>query len=234
MKNKKKMKMKNKKREVISIILIVLLLLLFLVLIYLYIINLFSNTYSFRELDYIVVLTLIGLSLYTCSYLLTSIIDKYEFKPMIISTKILFIIYLMTLSNLLFFSNDYGRQGISFIFNTKVKFNEFINIIPFKTIFFYILNGFSRSSLVNILGNILAFMPFAFFLTVLFPKLKEIKKFITVMILIIFIAEIIQLIFMVGRFDIDDLILNLTGVIVIYYLLKVKFIKININKLFKP
>lgn len=141
---------------------------------------------------------------------------------------LLFVIYLVLLFNLVFFRyRASGNLSTAFnITNYKYYFRYSINIVPFKTITEYILNPHNLSLRIrytNILGNILAFIPFGFFSTVIFKKLRGTKQIITVSCIFSLCIEVIQLLFLVGSFDIDDIILNTIGGFlgyIIYILLK--------------
>ena len=74
------------------------------------------------------------------------------------------------------------------------------------------------------MGNLAAFAPFAFFLPVLFNKMRSFKNFLIAMIIIVLTAEISQMILLTGAADIDDLILNVLGATVAFGLLKTKYI----------
>lgn len=72
--------------------------------------------------------------------------------------------------------------------------------------------------MVNIIGNIVAFMPMGFFVPLIF---KSERSFIRVVIFTLFISlsvEIMQYKFVVGNFDIDDIILNAIGGVLGYIL----------------
>ncbi|MFN4150809.1 MAG: VanZ family protein [Candidatus Sericytochromatia bacterium] len=112
----------------------------------------------------------------------------------------------------------------------RLKSNEIhYNIYPFKTIFDFIIN-FSISNLknfiINIIANILLFVPFGFLTKILFEKLNF-KSITITYIFIIIILEIFQVTLRVGVFDIDDILLNVLGVILgylIYNIIGLKFI----------
>lgn len=95
-----------------------------------------------------------------------------------------------------------------------------INLIPFKSISPYIKNITEFYAFKNIMGNIVVFIPMGFF-TAWFCNKKLLKTLLYCIIMLLSI-EIMQFIFMIGFFDIDDLILNLTGC-VIGYLIKMTF-----------
>lgn len=93
------------------------------------------------------------------------------------------------------------------------------NFIPFREILRY--NMGSRLFFKNVIGNMILFLPFGFFISL---YLKEEKPKVTLLITLItsFSIEIVQMI--IGRvFDIDDIMLNLLGGYlgyVVYYFLK--------------
>ena len=127
---------------------------------------------------------------------------------------LLFITYISLLLYLTLFKNYLGR--------TIGVFD--INLIPFKNIIKvitdYIINEVSlRFFIRNIFGNLIAFTPFAYFFIVIF-KTKNIKKFSIIMFFIILFIETMQLVFKIGFFDIDDIILNLIGSIVAFLILQ--------------
>lgn len=87
------------------------------------------------------------------------------------------------------------------------------NLIPFQEIFRHPVG--SRLFLKNVLGNILLFLPYGFFIS---HYLKEKKTFpILILTLIVSVAvESTQL--MIGRvFDIDDILLNVVGGVLGHY-----------------
>ncbi|MUK88508.1 VanZ family protein [Ornithinibacillus sp. L9] len=103
-----------------------------------------------------------------------------------------------------------------------IMFNS--NIIPFKNTIEY-LTGFERFNtdiiINNTLGNILIFLPLGIFLPLLFKKYRRFTKVFVTSIVISFSVEILQLVLKIGQFDIDDVILNTTGSIVGFFLLKI-------------
>ena len=114
---------------------------------------------------------------------------------------------------------------------------ETINIIPFATIIGYISGLLFEDININIVvinlaTNLLLFAPMGFFIPILFDKkVKNIKQFGMVMVLITMLVEILQFITYSGSTDIDDIILNTTGAIIIYMLMKTKLIKKLLNKI---
>lgn len=108
------------------------------------------------------------------------------------------------------------------------RLSQNINTIPFFTINNYITLiskapniRLVKHAIVNLAGNVVMFIPLGFFL----PLIKErFKSFIICLLsstLIILCVEAIQLVTLLGSCDIDDLILNLAGVIIGYVLYKI-------------
>lgn len=128
---------------------------------------------------------------------------------------------------LLFFIFSILSQTISIQFIIKNGFHikGHQNFIPFKAIS-QVLNVKNISYvIVNILGNILIFLPIGFLIPLLWKKFK--KWYITVLFGFIFsfFIETMQL-FTIRGTDIDDLFLNTLGTVIGYILY------IIINKLF--
>ncbi len=89
------------------------------------------------------------------------------------------------------------------------------NLIPFKTIISIFKNGTPYEIIINILGNIIVFMPLEYFLFELFEIKKPLINF-TISFIIILLIEIFQYTFKIGVFDIDDLILCTGGMMIFY------------------
>jgi glycopeptide antibiotics resistance protein len=87
------------------------------------------------------------------------------------------------------------------------------NFIPFKTIKFYLFLADINLNIriENLLGNIIGFGPFGFLCPLLFKNLRKLKVVILATFCLSFTYEILQLLFELGSFDVDDLILNTTG-----------------------
>ncbi|MCO1603317.1 VanZ family protein [Desulfosporosinus nitroreducens] len=88
------------------------------------------------------------------------------------------------------------------------------NLTPLKTIASYIENyeSFGVSIvLINLAGNIVAFMPLGFLLPLVFKRTRRLIAIIGIALLTSITAEICQYIFNVGGLDIDDVLLNTIG-----------------------
>lgn len=101
-----------------------------------------------------------------------------------------------------------------------------LNLIPFRTLrlFGALLDSarpeYVRAAVINLGGNILMFIPLGFLLPKVFPKLVSLPRVLLATAAIITAVELIQLFTLVGSCDIDDLILNVTGSAMGYWLHK--------------
>lgn len=102
-------------------------------------------------------------------------------------------------------------------FHIDIKIEE-ISFIPFITIIEMLQGGITLHTIINIIGNIVMFMPVGFFSPLLCTKLNSLKKVILFGFGISFIIEFTQL-FLIRATDIDDLILNTSGAMLGYLVL---------------
>ena len=172
-----------------------------------------SATLHFTEFGRLFLLCGSCLFLYFGGLLLSKY--KNNIKPMKINLWIFFGLYLLLLGTLTLFDSTWGRNGVNLVnanTNYKQYFENTVNLVPFKTIMMYIKQFDSmygtRTVLLNLLGNIIALMPMAFFLPLLFKKQNKFINFLLTITGIILLIEFLQLITSSGRLDIDDLILN--------------------------
>ena len=85
--------------------------------------------------------------------------------------------------------------------------------------------------IINLVTNLLLFAPMGFFIPLLFKdKITNIKQFIILIIILSLFVEILQFITYRGSTDIDDIILNTIGAIIIYILMKTRLAKITLEK----
>jgi glycopeptide antibiotics resistance protein len=141
---------------------------------------------------------------------------------------ILFIIYLIVLFYFLFFSERYGRT----MENTTYRYN----LVPFKEIQSYIKHrSYFTFELffVNIVGNVLAFLPFGIFMPLIFNKSRNFFLILLESILFSAAIETIQLVTKVGSFDVDDIIMNTLGGI-LGFIIFVIFLKKRVSEKIVP
>ena len=100
------------------------------------------------------------------------------------------------------------------------------NLIPMKTVFEYVnmaRHGMVIIAAVNLMGNIVMFVPLGFFLPCIFNRLRRPLPFFAAELLIITSAELIQMLSCLGSFDIDDIILNTAGAAIGFAVWKISY-----------
>lgn len=127
------------------------------------------------------------------------------------------LVFQLLLSRSLF---DYFRNVTYFLETGNWNaISHLVNVIPFASTFKYLTN-FNHYNLdiwlMNTIGNIIIFIPFGFFIPLLFPKVSNWKLACKLFIKIVFFIELLQLITFTGIFDVDDIILNVTGGLIGY------------------
>ncbi|HEX2944974.1 MAG TPA: VanZ family protein [Clostridia bacterium] len=121
---------------------------------------------------------------------------------------IAFVLYLSFLFYLTFFSHLYGRS----------YFHRSMNLVPFATVRLFLASGHIRAIIINIFGNIAAFIPMGLLLPLVFRKLARFYKTLGIAFGISLMVETVQYAFGVGAADVDDLMLNLAGSLLGYLL----------------
>lgn len=103
-----------------------------------------------------------------------------------------------------------------------------MNLIPFHTIgnYWYVVRHWALTPLfyhciVNLAGNIVLFIPIGFFLPSIWTAQCNFFVLLLTSVLGITLVEILQLFTLLGSLDIDDLILNLFGILVGYLIFHV-------------
>lgn len=103
---------------------------------------------------------------------------------------------------------------------SAVPFGTNYNLIPFKSIgeqLEHFSEGWAR---FNLMGNIIPFAPFGFLLPMVSEKETTLLKVLRDGFLFVLFAEIFQFFTRLGTFDVDDIILNMSGVFVGYLLIR--------------
>lgn len=132
--------------------------------------------------------------------------------------RILFLLYCGLMLWLLF---GQRIEGPFHIFPEDAKEN--INLVPFATVKLYLRllqNGASqallRHAVVNLAGNVVMFVPLGWLLPGVWEKLRAFFKTLLLTALLISLVEAVQFATGLGSCDVDDLILNLLGVVLGY------------------
>lgn len=94
------------------------------------------------------------------------------------------------------------------------------NLQPLRTIkrFWWALlhsgqGGVRTHAFVNLAGNVVMFVPLGVFLPLCWKKQQRLWAFLLTAVAVIVLIELIQLVTLLGTCDVDDLILNMVGVL---------------------
>lgn len=136
----------------------------------------------------------------------------------------LFVVYLLALIKLVLIKQP-GELKTHFIdeYNLALLKTNISggNYIPFSTVKYYITGtDKSKYSKENLFGNIALFLPCGIFLPLLFGKMRHFQNLLFTSFLISLSFEFVQLITVLGTFDVDDIILNVFGTAIGYTLYK--------------
>ena len=144
-----------------------------------------------------IIISLVILVSFRTTYLIKNKTHLVLYKELLMLS---FVIYILCLFQIVTFQDD-----ISWSTN---------NFIPFKEIFRYSIG--SRLFFKNVLGNMLLFLPFGFFISY-YLKVDNYKLSLLQILIASISIEVVQM--SIGRvFDIDDIILNVIGGLIGYYL----------------
>ncbi len=142
-----------------------------------------------------------------------------HYKPIL---WILLLFYLIILVKLILFKVQIGEVHYDYFVNYHFRIDitnnsKVANFIPFKSIY----NSINNTDTVeykfqNILGNIIGFMPLGILLPLIFPLFKSLRLILFISFFTSLLFETIQLVFVLGVFDVDDLLLNSLGSVLGY------------------
>ena len=133
-----------------------------------------------------------------------------------------FLVYCALMLWLLFCRSWGWDDGLSY----RQMLQSNINLVPLLTIRNYLYVIIHRSNddvlihcIINLAGNVLLFIPLGYLMPKIFVKQENFFRFFLTCILSILMVELVQLFTLLGSFDVDDLILNMGGMILgyIYY-----------------
>lgn len=120
--------------------------------------------------------------------------------------RIVFAIYVVAMLYFLFFADAMGRMSS----DTMIGYNT----VLFKEIHRYLANWQQiglNSVILNIGGNIVGFLPLGLLLPFVSEKNRNFFRTLFTCVYVTMTVEVIQLIFHVGCFDVDDMFLNTIG-----------------------
>lgn len=156
---------------------------------------------------------------------------------------VLFSFYIFQMIYILFFASEFARDYVdlrsqSYPDALRMQWTYGTNLKPLATIhqmmaIFDMPYVDNRIAIMNLLGNFVAFMPFSFFLLLLTDWAKRPLKFLSCIALLIIAVEVIQFFTLSGTMDIDDFILNFSGVLLSYLMLRYTPLYKNLSVLLK-
>jgi len=117
------------------------------------------------------------------------------------------------------------------------NFDLMTNFHPLETVRLYI-NAIKYDyigmeiPLSNLVGNAMLFMPMAVFLPCLFRPMQKLWLFALTMLLLLVAVEALQLLLACGSCDVDDALLNLTGTLIVFGVLKIPFLQRLLMRLY--
>ncbi|WP_312476386.1 VanZ family protein [Neobacillus sp.] len=150
-----------------------------------------------------------------------------------ITVTLILCLYLAILSKLILFKYFPLSEIINHFNFTYSEYHwRSTNIIPFKTIYFYLFLADINLNIriENLVGNIIGFMPFGFILPLLTKRFQNLRTILLATFCLSLTFELLQLIFEFGSFDVDDLILNTLGGILGYLPIKLVLFIIHSKK----
>lgn len=118
----------------------------------------------------------------------------------------IFFIYILALISVTFFPMRVILYAWKFSFNL-IPFNETIDMIKGASL---------RTSLINIIGNLILLLPIGFFIPLLNRNIRKLSKITLIGFFVSLSIELLQLVLMIRIFDVDDLIFNTVSVILGY------------------
>lgn len=139
--------------------------------------------------------------------------NEKQKRALRICSRIIFGVYLVLLIYLLFFAESMGR--------TFVERTYHYNLVPFKEIrrfWVYRESLGTMAVMLNLLGNIAAFVPYGLILPIMNRKNRSFWLMTLWTFEFSLLVEVLQLVSKVGSFDVDDLLLNTLGGILGYLL----------------
>jgi len=143
---------------------------------------------------------------------------------------VLMVGYAIFVAYLLFFANRFFN--IDWIFNGGWKRLQEamagnINLTLFATINNYLYKlsiGYVgiKTVWVNLVGNFVFFMPFSLFFPLIYPKMIRRLDFYRFWLVTLVLVEILQYLTMSGALDVDDILLNFAGLLLVFELVRKK------------
>ncbi len=141
---------------------------------------------------------------------------KRNYQPLL---RCLLVAYGLLMVWLLFGRDSGWREGYSY----RELLGQRICLDPFETIgrYWSVLRSGQMSEIwkhcfVNLIGNVIMFIPLGWLLPRVFPVQRNFWLFLVTCLFFDLLIEIIQLLTLLGYFDLGDVILNMSGLLLGY------------------
>ncbi len=141
------------------------------------------------------------------------------------SVWLLFLVYVILLVAILF-AETYREEAASM--GLRQYAGSHINLTPFASIRRYFPEAFqpgNTAATLNLVGNLLLFVPMGVFLPALMKWQRHTVAFLLTMLAMLACVELGQLYLQVGYCDVDDILLNMTGALAAYLTTKLRIVK---------
>ena len=149
------------------------------------------------------------------------------------------IIYLLGITIIFYLTNKNNKNNYKYYllfyiilyiylsFNRSSKYNyQFYNLVPFRTILSINNNQFILKTLIY---NLVIFIPFGIIIYKLKDENKDLKNYLITVTFLAILIRGIGYLFHYMVFDIDDIILNIIGSLITYYIIKKNKFNIKIK-----
>ena len=124
----------------------------------------------------------------------------------------IFAVYGLILLYVLFFR----RIGVDYPWTYPEYLKAMHNFIPFKSVYELLAASALPASVVfrfalNFFGNIFLFIPWGVLLPACFERMRFFRRFAILTLVTLIAVETIQILTMLGSFDVEDIMLNMAG-----------------------
>lgn len=130
--------------------------------------------------------------------------------------RFLLLVYAAGMLYLLFVRDSGWISGIPYSAQLRQNLNLklFYTIRNYLHVIFYSDNTYLvYHCLTNLLGNVLLFVPVGLLIPTVFQKPQHFLVFFLLCLILIVLIELVQLLTLLGSFDVDDILLNLFGMV---------------------
>lgn len=125
--------------------------------------------------------------------------------------QLVFLLYIAIVARLVLFRAPLLQTFDNVCAETVMNKIESANFVPLHTIKMYMNFPSIYWAIINLVGNVVVFIPLGFLLPISFKKIKHFPKTFFISLALILLIEFGQLLTGLGEFDVDDILLNILG-----------------------